>query len=108
MKILTANQVKNKMEQNPKIGLVMTLGPKAFAKAHIPGSLNVWDINTAKERFPKEMEIIVYCSDKTCMASYAAYQQLENAGYQNIWRFAGGLMEWTEMGYPLVSMDKDS
>lgn len=101
MNILTATQVKNKMEQNPAIKLVMTLGPKAFEKAHIPGSLNIWDINVAKEQLPKKTGIIVYCSDQTCMASYAAYQQLENAGYPNIWRFAGGLVEWQKAGYPL-------
>ena len=102
MKILTAQQVNNKIKENPTIQLVMTLGPKAFAKAHIPGSHNIWDINLAKEQFPKDTEIIVYCSDKTCMASYAAYQQLEHAGYQHIWRFAGGLVEWSEAGYEVA------
>lgn len=102
MNILTAQEVKNKITQNPEIKLIMTLSPIAYQKCHIPNSLNVWDINLAKAQFSKETEIIVYCSDKTCMASFYAYQQLEEEGYQKIWRFAGGLVEWEEMGFDLV------
>lgn len=102
MKILNAHQVKNKMDQNPDIKLVMTLGHDAYVKCHIPGSLNISDIGTAKKQFSKNEEIIVYCSDQSCMASYYAYLQLEEAGYQNIWRFAGGLVEWSELSFPLV------
>ena len=99
MNILTAQQVKRKIEENPGAKLVMTLGPNAFARNHIPGSLNIWNIEMAKKEFPLNTEIIVYCSDQTCMASYYAYQQLEQAGFQNIWRFAGGLVEWNSAGY---------
>ena len=35
------------------------------------------------------------------MASVALYQLLERNGYQNLRRFAGGLQEWQEAGYPL-------
>ena len=103
MKILTAQQVQIKTTENPKIKLVMTLGPKAYTKCHIPGSLNIWDIETAKSKFTKDTEIIVYCSDRACAASFHAYNQLKREGYQNIWRFAGGLVEWSEAGYPLVT-----
>lgn len=101
MKTLNAQQVKNQIEQHPETQLVMTLSPLAFQKAHIPGSTNIWDIQTAIQQFSKETKIIVYCSDQTCMASYAAYKQLESAGFQNIWRFAGGLVEWMEAGFEL-------
>ena len=101
MKILSAQQVKNKMERNPQAKVVMTLGPKAYAKSHIPGSINIWNITLAKEQFSQDTEIIGYCSDQRCMASYYAYQQLAQAGFNNIWRFAGGLNEWSDAGYPL-------
>ena len=89
------------MNSNTDIQLVMTLGPKAFTMCHIPGSLNIWDIETALDRFDLDDEIIVYCSDVACLASYYAYMQLEDAGFTNIWRFAGGLREWSQSGYPL-------
>ena len=103
MKILTAQEVKNRIDTTPGIKLVMTLRPDAYIKSHIPGSVNIWDINTAKKVFSKNTEIIVYCSDQTCMSSYYAYQQLEDAGFNNIWRFAGGLVEWDQAGFQLTN-----
>lgn len=103
MKILTAQEVKNRIETTPDIKLVMTLRPDAYYKSHIPGSVNIWDINTAKKVFSKNTEIIVYCSDLSCMSSYYAYQQLEKAGFKHIWRFAGGLVEWHKAGYELTN-----
>lgn len=103
MKILTAKEVNQKLTDESDIILVMVLSEKAFQKAHIPNSLNISDIEVAKEKLPIESKIIVYCSDSACVASYQAYQQLESAGYKNIWRFAGGLLEWNEAGYKLNS-----
>ena len=37
------------MEKCLNLQLVMTLGPKQFPKAHIPGSVNIWDIEKAKK-----------------------------------------------------------
>ena len=103
MRTLNATEVKIKLDQNSKVFLVNTLGERAFKKAHIPNSLNITSMEGAGQMFKKDDEIIVYCSDINCMASYYAYKQLEMAGYTNIWRFAGGLREWSESGYPLVS-----
>ncbi len=102
MKTLNATEVKNRINQNSNVYLVNTLSASAFQKAHIPNSLNINSMDTATELFGKNDEIIVYCSDVNCMASYYAYKQLELAGYTNIWRFAGGLREWSEKGFPLV------
>jgi rhodanese-related sulfurtransferase len=91
MKTLNATEVKNRINQNSNVYLVNTLSASAFQKAHIPNSLNINSMDTATELFGKNDEIIVYCSDVNCMASYYAYKQLELAGYTNIWQFAGGL-----------------
>lgn len=102
MKTLNATEVKNRINQNSKVYLVNTLSASAFQKMHIPNSLNINSMETASQLFDKKDEIIVYCSDVNCMASYYAYKQLEMAGYTNVWRFAGGLREWSEKGFPLV------
>ena len=102
MRTLSAIEVKNRIKQNSKVHLVNTLNGNAFIKAHIPNSLNITSMKVAELLFDKDDEIIVYCSDVTCTASYYAYKQLEAVGYTNIWRFAGGLREWSENGFPLV------
>jgi 3-mercaptopyruvate sulfurtransferase SseA len=49
----------------------------------------------------RDDEIVVHCSNPSCMASVALYQLLERNGYRNLRRFAGGLQAWQEAGYPL-------
>ena len=102
MNILTAHQVNEMIHQDNDIQLVMVLKDTAFAKAHIPQSINISDIDSAIVKLPKDSKIIVYCSDSACLASYYAYKQLEAAGYSHIWRFAGGLREWEACGYTLT------
>jgi rhodanese-related sulfurtransferase len=53
------------------------------------------------ERLSPEEEIVVYCSGPDCIASQAAYHMLVNSGYAHVRRFAGGLLEWEDAGYPL-------
>ena len=101
MHILSAHQVKTKLKEDRDIQLIMTLHPTAFRKCHIPGSINIWNIEKAVASLSRHAEIIVYCSDLHCRSSYLAYQQLEQKGFTNIWRFAGGLVEWEAAGYPL-------
>ena len=102
MNILTAHQVKQKMDQNPETKLIMVLGTKAYNKGHIPGSLDISDLEVVKRTFSKSTQIIVYCSDITCPVSYKAYKRLEKAGYEKIFRLAGGLQEWEESGFDLI------
>jgi len=102
MNILTAPQVKQKMDQNSKIKLIMVLGTKAYNISHIPDSLDISNVETVKKTFSKSTEIIVYCSDIACPVSYKVYKKLEKAGYKKIYRLAGGLQEWEESGFDLI------
>ncbi len=101
MRILTAIEVKKRLQHIPGLQLVMTLSPAAFAKCHIPGSINIWTVQDAKTRFSLDTPIILYCSDTTCMASYQAYVEMEEAGFTQLWRFAGGLVAWADAGFSL-------
>jgi rhodanese-related sulfurtransferase len=44
---------------------------------------------------------VVYCSNPACSASILAYQGLVARGYRNVRRYAGGLLDWEDAGYPL-------
>jgi rhodanese-related sulfurtransferase len=46
-------------------------------------------------------EIIIYCSNPSCIASIIGYQLLTRMGYKNVRRYAGGIEDWKEAGYPL-------
>jgi 3-mercaptopyruvate sulfurtransferase SseA len=40
-------------------------------------------------------------SNKSCIASIIGYQLLTRLGYKNVRRYAGGIEEWQEAGYPI-------
>jgi rhodanese-related sulfurtransferase len=83
----------------------MTLGERAFDQAHIPGSEHFASVDDALESLDPDEEIVVYCTDRTCLASQFAYRALVGAGSTNVRRYASGLVGWEEAGLELVRAD---
>jgi rhodanese-related sulfurtransferase len=81
--------------------LVMALGEWAYQARHIPGSLHFASMREALHLLNTEDEIVVYCSNASCIASVALGQLLERHDYTHVLHFAGGLQEWEQAGYPL-------
>jgi rhodanese-related sulfurtransferase len=81
--------------------LVNALSDWEYGAAHIPGSLHFSTSEETLKGLDRDDEIVVHCSNPSCMASVALYQLLERNGYRNLRRFAGGLQEWQQAGYPL-------
>lgn len=46
-------------------------------------------------------DIVIYCSNPSCIASIIGYQILTRMGYKKVRRYAGGILGWEEAGYPL-------
>jgi rhodanese-related sulfurtransferase len=101
MEEISTADLKARLDRGDDFKLVMTLADWAYQMSHIPGSLNIMDLNTAKELLDPEDDIVVYCSDQNCLASRAAYFYLTNNGYSNVRRYSGGLAEWQAAGLPL-------
>src|SRR5438067_13719213 len=79
----------------------MALAEWAYQAKHIPGSIHFATMRDALHSLNKEDEIVVYCSDASCIASAALGQLLERNGYPHVLHFAGALQEWEQAGYPL-------
>jgi rhodanese-related sulfurtransferase len=90
---ISRDALKNKLDRGEDFKLVFVLGDWAYQAKHIPGSINLSN--------PADDEIIVYCSSDSCVASIAAYKILKEAGYVNVRRYSGGLVDWEDAGYPL-------
>lgn len=101
MNLISQEELKEKLDRGDNFKLVMVLGDWAFRAQHIPGSINISRMDEAEKQLDRGEEIVVYCSDPTCIASQAAYKTLERKGYKNIRRYAGGLAEWSAAGLPL-------
>jgi len=101
MKFISREELKEKLDRGDDFKLVMVLGDWAYRAKHIPGSLNISRMEDAGKSLNEDDEIVVYCSDEACVASQAAYHVLVNRGYKNVRRYAGGLSDWEDAGYPL-------
>lgn len=101
MDLITRDELKEKVDRRDDFKLVMVLNEWAFRAKHIPGSINLTSPQQALDELDPSEEIVVYCSDENCVASVYAYGALERAGFANIRRYAGGILDWEAAGYPL-------
>jgi rhodanese-related sulfurtransferase len=101
MNLISGEELKQKLDRGDKFKLVNALGEWAFNAKHIPGSINISKIEDAKKRLSPGEEIIIYCSNTSCIASIIGYQLLTRMSYKNVRRYAGGIEDWEERGYPL-------
>jgi rhodanese-related sulfurtransferase len=103
MKAITLEDLKKKLDDN-NVKLVEVLDEDAYKAEHIQGAINIplKKIGTeAKDKFDKDDEIIVYCSDYSCSASPTAAKKLDKLGFNNVYDFEGGKKEWKDAGLPM-------
>jgi rhodanese-related sulfurtransferase len=101
IKVISREELKEKIDRGDDFKLVMTLGEWAFQAKHIPGSLHIEKPEQIEGRLDPEDEIIVYCANEVCTASQMAYHHLVGKGYTNVRRYAGGIQDWESAGYPV-------
>ena len=101
MRLIAAKELKEKLDRGDPVKLVNALGEWEYRAKHIPGSLHFSTAEETLEGLNPDDEIVVHCSNPSCQASVGLYQFLERNGYRNVRRFAGGLQEWEDAGFPL-------
>ena len=101
MNLISRDELKKALDEGAPMKLVMTLGDFGYRAKHIPGSLQLKAPGDAEALLDPDDDIVVYCSDELCAASQMAYHMLTRTGYQRVRRYAGGIADWDEAGYPL-------
>jgi len=101
MKTISLEELKKKCDRHDDFKLVNALDRRRFRSMHIPGSINIFHKDDIKKFLKKSDEIVVYCTERACNVSILMYHLLKEMGYTKVRRFAGGLREWGEAGYPL-------
>ncbi len=101
MNTITREQLKTKLEHSKNIKLIMAMDRNAYDKMHIPGSVQFNSLAEAVKQLNRKDEVIVYCTNQACRDSFMAYFALYKLGYKKLYRYAGGLEEWYQAGYPL-------
>lgn len=77
-------------------------GEIAKTDAHIPFD----QVEKLIRQFPakKDAKILLYCQSGR-MSDIAA-RTLVRLGYSNLWHLKGGMVEWSQQGYPLLDLPK--
>ncbi|HZZ99058.1 MAG TPA: rhodanese-like domain-containing protein [Candidatus Saccharimonadia bacterium] len=104
MKLISLNDLRMKIAEKKKnFKLVFTLGTFHFQAKHIPGSLDIDNLEKALAQLKLDDDVVVYCSSPSCPASIYAYHKFKAAGFKHLARFAGGISEWEDEGLPIES-----
>jgi len=115
-KIVGTEELKKWLDENKKTTIISSL-PAADDKAFgtIPSSVNAAMPKTEKELTQadkdnllkaagsdKEQIIVIYCGFLACRRSHIGAKILVDNGFQNVYRYPGGITAWKEMGYPIT------
>lgn len=105
MRIITTEELKQKIDNKEDFTLVEVLGPNDFDDYHLPGAINV----PADDKFPEEIQkvipdknrsVVLYCRNKECAASPRAAGQMEAVGYTDVSHYEAGKQAWKGQGLP--------
>ena len=92
--VLSPEEAKARMEENPELILLDVRTQEEFAQGHIPGAVCLPnEMITADMPFPfgKDAEIIVYCRSGRRSAESA--KKLREMGFSNV-SDLGGILDW--------------
>lgn len=108
MKTITREQARSMIEGDKNSVVVEVLDQEAFEKFHLPGARNVplddqFETNIQESLPDKSQPVIVYCFDKDCDASPKAAHKMDELGYQEVYDYEAGKMDWKEAGLPVES-----
>lgn len=106
MQVIQRDQVQQLMQENDNVAVVEVLGEENFQEYHLPGAINVpigerFEENIEQALPNKDKKIVVYCLDKSCEASPKAAQKMEELGYQNVFDYEEGKVDWKQAGLPV-------
>lgn len=112
MQSLTREQLEQMLDGSKPFHLINVLGENEYTAAHIPGSINI-PLETddfvkavEEEVQDRQSEIVVYCASASCTASPSAAKKLEQAGFERVYDYEGGMQDWREAGLPVRSEEK--
>ncbi len=84
-------------------------GPKAFARGHLPGAVNIPHADLTSERlniFPEETLFVVYCAGPHCNGANRAAIRLAKLN-RPVKEMIGGITGWQDEGFGLQTAENE-
>ena len=104
---ITREELKEMMDGGESFVLINVLEPEDFENEHICGSINLPAATIARDAVDflnRNDTLVLYCSNTACTASSLAAEKLDSIGYNDIWRYEGGIEDWKAAGYCVEGM----
>ena len=101
MNLISREELKERLNRGDQFKLVNALGEWVFEAKRIPGSINISNTLDARNMLDPDDDIVIHCSNPSYVASIIGYQILTRMGYKKVRRYAGGISDWEDSGYPL-------
>jgi len=117
--IITTGELKDLIDSGKEVLIIDAMPYKAYKKAHIPDArqflfpipeMTAWDTEKTGGKTRKDFEkllgadknrtIIVYCGFVKCSRSHNGAMWARKLGYQNVFRYPGGIFAWRGAEYP--------
>lgn len=98
------SDVHESLKESPDFVLVDVRGPKLYARAHVPGAVNIPHRTMTAERmaqYPKDTPFVVYCAGPHCNGANKAAVRLAALGYR-VKEMIGGVTGWMDEDFALA------
>jgi thiosulfate/3-mercaptopyruvate sulfurtransferase len=119
--LVTAEALKGWIDQGRDMLVVDTMPyDDSYKKQHVPGAVQFlfpipdmpeWDVKETDGKTVQDYEallgpdktktIVVYCGFVKCRRSHNGAAWAKKLGYQNVYRFPGGIFAWKGSDYPI-------
>ena len=122
--IISTDELKKAIDENKDMIIVDTMPYEdSYKKSHIPGAvqflfpipeMNNWDeketANKSQSDFTallgedKDKTVVIYCGFVKCTRSHNGAVWAKKLGYNNVYRYPGGIFAWKGAGYPVAEV----
>ena len=110
IRVLTAQQLKSEIAEEPSLQLVDVRLSEDYQAAHLPGAINncVFEVqfgDRIEEMCPDKARPICVYGEINSHESQMAAEKLKRAGYTSIFDYRGGVNDWEAVGGDLNTGD---
>jgi rhodanese-related sulfurtransferase len=91
--------------KDAKVTTIDVNSPHSWARAHVPGSLNIDPVGYPESDLPvdKHATLVFYCSNFMCQKAPNAALRARRMGYTNVHVMSAGISGWLAAGLPTQS-----
>lgn len=106
--VITAAEAKALFDNS--VVFIDVRSPRLHGRRHIPGAVHLdlkdmYGEESLARVVKKDHPLVIYCSGIKCSRSSRASAEAVSWGYEKIYYFRGGIVEWRDAGYPVESSE---